>query len=70
LIIAEIDRKPSWKFVLTRLADHMLYPGHGIHYRFPESMAELLRKFPVEVETEVMHQNTPFSHITYICAKS
>jgi hypothetical protein len=47
----------------------MLYPGQGIHYRFPESMAELLKKFPVKVETEVMHQNTPFSHITYICAK-
>jgi 2-polyprenyl-3-methyl-5-hydroxy-6-metoxy-1,4-benzoquinol methylase len=69
LIIAEIDRKPWWKFVLTQLADHMLYPGQGIHYRFPESMAELLKKFPVKVETEVMHQNTPFSHITYICAK-
>jgi hypothetical protein len=69
LIIAEIDRKPWWKFVLTQLADHMLYPGQGIHYRFPESMAELLKKFPVKVETEVMHQDTPFFHITYICAK-
>jgi hypothetical protein len=69
LIIAEIDCKPWWKFVLTQLADHMLYPGQGIYYRFPESMAELLKKFPVKVETEVMHQNTPFSHITYICAK-
>jgi hypothetical protein len=59
LIIAEIDRKPWWKFVLTQLADHTLYPERS-HYRFPESMAELLKKFPVKVETEVMHQNTAF----------
>lgn len=70
LIIAEIDRKPWWKFILTQLADHMLYPGQGIHYRFPESMDELLRKFSVKVEKEVMHQNTPFSHISYICTKN
>lgn len=69
LIIAEIDRKPWWKFLLTQLADHLLYPGDKIYYRFPESMKDLLSSLPVKVETEVMHRRTPFSHITYICTK-
>ena len=69
LIIAEIDRWPWWKFLLTQLADHLLYPGDKIYYRFPESMKELLGHLPVKVETEVMHRRTPFSHTTYICTK-
>ncbi|MEK7640493.1 MAG: methyltransferase domain-containing protein [Patescibacteria group bacterium] len=69
LIIAEIDRRPWWKFMLTWLADHLLYPGDKIYYRFPESMKELLGQLPVTVEEEVMHQGTPFSHISYICTK-
>ncbi len=69
LIIAEIDRRPWWKFLLTQLADHMLYPGDKIYYRFPESMKMLLGELPVGVQEEVMHRGTPFSHISYICTK-
>ncbi len=69
LIIAEIDRRPWWKFVLTQLADHLLYPGDKIYYRFPESMKALLGELPVSIQEEVMHQRTPFSHISYICTK-
>lgn len=69
LVVAEIDRRPWWKFLLTQLADHLLYPGDKIYYRFPKEMEELLSGLPVSVEKEVMHQGTPFSHITYICTK-
>lgn len=69
LIIAEIDRKPRWKFFLTRIADRILYNFHKPYYRFPEKMIALLGKFPVGIKTEIMHQGTPFSHITYICTK-
>lgn len=69
LLIVEIDRSPWWKFVLTQIADHMLYPGDKIYYRFPQDMLPLLENLSLEVETRAMHHGTPFSHITYICTK-
>lgn len=70
LVITEIDRKPWWKFFLTQLADRMLYPGDKIYYRFPEKMLRLLDKFSLsDIDIEIMHGKTPFSHITYICRK-
>ncbi len=45
LIIAEIDRKPWWKFVVTQLADHMLYPGQG-HYRFSRKYGRAFKEIP------------------------
>lgn len=70
LIIAEIDAVPRMKFFLTQIADHVLYPGDTIYYRFPDGMANLLKKFPVTVERQRMHEKTPFSHVTYICTKT
>lgn len=69
LIICEVDKYPFWKFILSQIADHLLYPGDHIYYRFPDSLLALLNKFFTDISQERMHQGTPFSHITYICAK-
>jgi SAM-dependent methyltransferase len=69
LIIAEIDRRPWWKFILGNIADRILYKFRRPYYRYPESMLPLLEALPLQVTSEAMHQGTPFSHITYICTK-
>lgn len=69
LIVTEIDVKPRLKFFLTRIADHFLYPGNRIYYRFPDRMLKALAGFPADVQVQKMDYGTPFSHITYICTK-
>ncbi|MBS4052330.1 MAG: glycosyltransferase [Methylomonas sp.] len=69
LLICEIDEKPWWKFILTQIADHMLYPGDRIYYRFPGQLTPLLKGLGGDVSSMVMHQGTPFSHVTYIVTR-
>lgn len=69
LLIAEIDRQPWWKFILTQIADRMLYNFHRPYYCFPQEMMTVLRTLPLKVKIEVMHYGTPFSHIAYVCTK-
>lgn len=69
LIIAEINSRPWWKFILTRLADHLLYPGDKIYYRFSGEMEVLLKKFSTEVKFEAIDKGGPFSSVAYICIK-
>lgn len=69
LLIAEIDRKPWWKLILTQIADRILYNFNKPLYRFPKEMLSMLQVLPLEIKTEIMHQGTPFSHISYICVK-
>ena len=69
LVIAEIDSRPRWKFLLTRLADYLLYPGDKIYYRFPKAMEALLKKFSREIKFETIDKNGPFSSVAYICSK-
>lgn len=69
LVICEVDRRPWWKFILAQIADHLLYPGDRIYYRFPKELLALLRTLPLNVQYQKSHQYTPFSHITYVCEK-
>lgn len=69
LIICEIDRYPGWKFFLTQIADHLLYPGDRIYYRFPRELLKFLHTLPFTIEFQKSHQFTPFSHIIYVCTK-
>lgn len=69
LIIAEIDRHPWWKFLLTRLADYLLYPGNKIYYRFSDEMVVLLKKFSTKITLEAIDRGGPFSTVAYICIK-
>jgi len=69
LIICEVDRRPWWKFLLSKIADHMLYLGDRIYYRFPVELKPLLNKFFTDIAVERMHKGTPFSHVTYTCVK-
>jgi dolichyl-phosphate beta-glucosyltransferase len=69
LVICEIQGTPWWKLVLTKIADTILYPGDPIFYRFPEKMIPLLKSLGGDVTATVMHEGTPFSHITYVVTR-
>lgn len=70
LIIAEIQPRPWWKLILTKIADRILYRFNRPYYPFPEILRPLLSKLPATVEVYPEdHRGTPFSHITYVCAK-
>lgn len=69
LIITEVDYKPWWKFIFCFLADHILYPYDSINFRSSLDFLESLRLLPFRVKIFPMHQDTLFSHITYVCRK-
>lgn len=71
LIIAEVDRRPWWKFILANIADRILYRFNKPLYIFPKRMFKILGKLSLEVAVyRNHHKNTPFSHITYVCTKT
>lgn len=70
LVIAEIDRKPWWKFILTQIADRILYQFRRPYYPFPEKLIPLLENLGFSVEIYYGdHRGTPLSHITYVGVK-
>lgn len=69
LLICEVQKYPRWKYLLSKLADFLLYPGEAIFYRFPKQMLPLLKTMSPNIQNVIMHQGTPFSHITYIVTK-
>lgn len=69
MIITEVDRTPRWKFVLSFLADHILYPRDTIHFRVRQDFLAFFQKVGVATHIVEMHQGALFPHITYICTK-
>lgn len=69
LLIVEIDRFPAWKYILTQIADHILYPTDIIYYRLRNDLISLLKRYKFRVKDITFHSGTPFSHVLYICRK-
>lgn len=69
LIVCEIHNRPRWKYLLTQLADHLLYSRDTIYYRWQEDWVKFFQEFGFQVEALTMHQGKPFSHISFVCTK-
>lgn len=69
LLIVEIDRFPAWKYILTQIADHMLYPKDTIYYRFRNDLIRLLKRYKFKIKDVTFNAGTPFSHVLYICRR-
>lgn len=69
MIITEVDGTPRWKFVLSYLADHILYPRDTIHFRACQDFLALFQKVGIATHVTEMHYGALFPHITYICTK-
>ncbi len=69
LIIAEVDKKPFFKFILGRLADFLLYPGDKIYYRFPDEFGRLFTKLGFKAKIIKADKGKPFAHVIYVLEK-
>lgn len=70
IIIAEVDKKPIFKYFLGWLADHLLYPGDKIFYRFPAEFKKLFTALKFHVKIIKADKGTPFAHVIYILGKN
>ncbi|MEK9195264.1 MAG: class I SAM-dependent methyltransferase [Patescibacteria group bacterium] len=70
LIITEVDKLPRWKYALSWIADHLLYPKDTITFRSQSDWLSLFSLFPLDVESIPMHQGALFPHITFVAKKS
>lgn len=69
LIIAEVDKKPFFKFILGRLADFLLYPGDKIYYRFPAEFKKIFTRHGFKTKIIKAEKGKPFANIIYVLEK-
>jgi hypothetical protein len=70
IIIAEVDRKPIFKYFLGWVTDHILYPGDKILYRFPAEFWALFTKLGFKAKILRADKGKPFAHVIYILRKN
>jgi len=77
LVIAEIDRKPILKYLLTWLVDRIVFPilfegkiySKEIFYRKTDEWKKLLTELGFKVDVQEAHLKKPFSHVILIGEK-
>ena len=69
LIICEVDRVPNWKYIVSLIADKVLYPFEKINFLSIENLKNLLKKMNFDIEIKPMHKGSVFSHITIVGKK-
>jgi len=69
LIICEVDRVPKWKYIISLIADKVLYPFEKINFLSIENLKNLLKKMNFDIEIKPMHKGSVFSHITIVGKK-
>tara|TARA_B110000438_G_C15667662_1_gene586756 strand:- start:209 stop:826 length:618 start_codon:yes stop_codon:yes gene_type:complete len=70
LIICEVNRYPKWKYLISLLADKILYPFEKINFLSIKSLKDLLEKMNFNVEVIPMDKGSVFSHVTLIAKKN
>ncbi len=70
LIICEVNKYPKWKYIISLIADKVLYPFEKINFLSIENLKNLLIKMNFNVEIIPMHKGSVFSHITLIAKKN
>jgi|ETNmetMinimDraft_16_1059900.scaffolds.fasta_scaffold78096_1 2-polyprenyl-3-methyl-5-hydroxy-6-metoxy-1,4-benzoquinol methylase len=70
LIICEVGRSPKWKYIVSLVADKMLYPFEKINFIAFENLKNLLKQMNLAIEIVPMHRGTVFSHYTFIGKKN
>ena len=77
LIIVEIDQKFSFKFLITWITDHFIYPvlfdkkfyEGDIFYRNKRRWMDLLAGMGYKSRVLTVEEGKPFTHIVFICRK-
>lgn len=66
LIITEVDTAPRWKYILSWIADHILYPKDTITFRSQSAWLSLFSRLSLQTEIIPMHKGALFPHITFV----
>lgn len=77
LIIAEVDRKPYWKYVISWLTDAFIVPilfekrlwNFAFYYRTRWEWTNLFKQIGFKVKVSLAHSGKPFSHIILVATK-
>ena len=69
LIICEVNRYPKWKYLISLIADKVLYTFEKINFLLIENLKVLLEKMNFNVEIIPMDKGSVFSHVTLIAKK-
>jgi len=77
LIIAEVDQKPFWKYVVSWLTDAFVVPilfekklwNFAFYYRTRLEWTILLKQIGFKVRVSSAHTGKPFSHIVLVATK-
>ena len=70
LIISEVGRSPKWKYLISLIADKILYPFEKINFIPFDDLKNLLIKMNFDIEIIPMHKGTVFSHYTFVAKKN
>lgn len=70
LLVLEIDKKPFWKFMFTKLVDNVAYPGDRFYFRGKDELVRVLKEAGFrDVRAVPVHKGVPLSHILYVAGK-
>lgn len=69
LVITEVDDRPRWKYALSWIADHILYPRDTITFRPQAGWVSLLETSGLIVRVISMHEGALFPHVTFVARK-
>ena len=70
LIISEVGKSPKWKYIISLIADKVLYPFEKINFIPLKKLEDLLKRMNFEVDIIPMHLGSVFSHNTFIGKKN
>ena len=69
LVITEVDKQPTLKYLMCLLADKILYPKDRLQFRPKEEWENIFKNLPVSTTTIQTDKGTLFAHITFVCEK-
>ena len=68
-IIKEVDSRPAYKRLFTRILDFAMSPHDDVYYWPEEEMKSMLRGIGWDVVSHAMVDFLPYPHLIYICHK-
>ena len=69
LIVKDLQKKPTWKYVLHYIHDSLSYKGKKLYFRSNGDMTSLLERLGFQVESHPIDKKNIYPHIVYRCTK-
>jgi SAM-dependent methyltransferase len=70
LLNLEIDKRPLWKFIFTKIVDNVAYPGNRFYFRSSLEFTDLLKSIKFRnIKVIPAHRFVPLSHVLYVAQR-